>query len=127
MTSSTAASARTLVSATPRARLGRPPLRLLLLLPAMIYLVTMTQAPFVLTLWYSLHKWILTSPELGQPWVGLENFTYTVFQDPTFRDAIVNTLVITVGIVGSVAGAGSSLGSASAPALPAAWAGALAC
>jgi sorbitol/mannitol transport system permease protein len=71
-----------------------------LLLPALIYLVTMTQAPFILTLWYSLHRWILTSPELGQAWVGLDNFTYTLIDDPTFRNAVLNTLVMTVGIVG---------------------------
>jgi sorbitol/mannitol transport system permease protein len=71
----------------------------LLLAPALVYLVTMTQAPFVLTLWYSLHKWILTSPELGQPWIGLDNYSYSVLQDPTFRDAIVNSLLITVGII----------------------------
>ncbi len=99
MSSSMAASTRTLAGAKPRSRPQRVPVRLLLLLPALIYLVLMTQAPFVLTLWYSLHKWILTSPELGQPWVGLDNFSYSVLQDPTFRDAIVNSLLITLGIV----------------------------
>jgi sorbitol/mannitol transport system permease protein len=72
----------------------------LLLLPAIIYLVVMTQAPFVLTLWYSIHKWILTEPDLGQGFVGLENYTYTVLQDTIFRDAVINTLIITAGIVG---------------------------
>jgi len=80
-------------------RLRRPPFRLVLLLPAIIYLAVMTQAPFVLTLWYSLHKWILTSPELGVSWVGLDNFVYTVTQDTIFRASIVNWLVITIGIV----------------------------
>jgi len=72
----------------------------LLLLPAIIYLVAMTRAPFVLTLWYSVHTWILTEPNLGQGFVGLENYTYTVLQDTIFRDAVVNTLLITAGIVG---------------------------
>src|SRR5216683_6619438 len=71
-----------------------------LLLPALAYLALMTQAPFVLTLWYSLHKWILTSPELGHPWIGFDNFRYELTQDPIFRTAIVNTLEITAGIVG---------------------------
>src|SRR5947209_8879759 len=71
-----------------------------LLLPALLYLVVMTQAPFVLTLWYSFHNWILTSPELGQKWIGLDNYRYTLTQDPIFRDAVVNTLIITIGIVG---------------------------
>jgi sorbitol/mannitol transport system permease protein len=78
-----------------------PPVPFLLILPALIYLVVMTQAPFILTLWYSLHTWIMTSPELGKPWVGLENFNYTLFQDPTFRDAVINTLVMTISIVGA--------------------------
>src|ERR671933_1303554 len=78
----------------------RPAPRLVLLLPALIYLAALTQAPFVLTLWYSFHKWILTSPELGVSWVGLDNYNYTVLQDPIFRDAIVNTIVLTIGIVG---------------------------
>lgn len=80
-------------------RLRRPPFRLLLLLPALVYLAVMTQAPFVLTLWYSVHKWILTSPELGVSWVGLDNFVYTVTQDTTFRAAVVNWLVMTLGII----------------------------
>jgi sorbitol/mannitol transport system permease protein len=80
-------------------RLRRPPFRLVLLLPAIIYLAVMTQAPFVLTLWYSLHKWILTSPELGVTWVGLDNFVYTITQDTIFRASIVNWLIITLGIV----------------------------
>ncbi len=84
----------------PRRRLAMPRVPLLMLLPAIVYLVVMTQAPFVVTLWYSVHTWIMTSPELGKPWVGLDNFNYTVLQDPTFRDAVVNTLVMTISIVG---------------------------
>jgi sorbitol/mannitol transport system permease protein len=68
--------------------------------PAVIYLVVLTQAPFILTLWFSLHSWILTSPELGVKFVGLANFTYTIAHDPTFRTSVVNLVLITVGIVG---------------------------
>ena len=100
MSTTTAQPAAPLAGATRRSRLQGPSLQLLLLLPALIYLVAMTQAPFVLTLWYSVHKWILTSPELGQPWIGLDNYVYTLIQDPTFRIAIVNSVLITVGIVG---------------------------
>jgi sorbitol/mannitol transport system permease protein len=71
-----------------------------LLLPALAYLALMTQAPFVLTLWYSFHKWILTSPELGHRWIGFDNFRYELTEDPIFRTAIVNTLEITAAIVG---------------------------
>jgi sorbitol/mannitol transport system permease protein len=71
-----------------------------LMLPALLYLAVMTQAPFVLTLWYSFHNWILTSPELGHRWIGLDNFRYTVTEDPIFRAAVVNTVEITGAVVG---------------------------
>src|SRR5712691_161091 len=74
--------------------------RIALLLPALVYLAVMTQAPFLLTLWYSFHNWILTSPELGHRWIGLENFRYTLTEDPIFRSAVYNTLGITGAIVG---------------------------
>jgi sorbitol/mannitol transport system permease protein len=86
--------------AKPRRLVRMPSFRVLLLMPALVYLVVMTQAPFILTLWYSFHTWILTSPELRQKWIGLDNYRYTITQDPIFRDAVVNTLVLTIGIVG---------------------------
>jgi sorbitol/mannitol transport system permease protein len=102
-------SAPTASVATPAARFGARRLAylrsdragaVLLLLPALIYLAVMTQAPFVLTLWYSFHNWILTSPELGHRWVGLDNFRYAVTEDPIFRAAVVNTVEITAAVVG---------------------------
>ena len=51
-----------------------------LLLPALAYLALMTQAPFVLTLWYSFHRWILTSPQIGHAWIGIENFGWIASQ-----------------------------------------------
>jgi sorbitol/mannitol transport system permease protein len=83
-----------------RVRSFRPPTRVLLLLPALAFLVVMTQAPFLLTLWYSFHNWILTSPNLGHAWVGIDNFRYEITQDPIFRTAVVNSLVMTTSIVG---------------------------
>lgn len=80
-------------------RVRMPSQRLLLLAPAIIYLALITQAPFILTLWHSIHTWILDRPSLGQPIVGLDNFTYTLTQDTVFRDAIINTLVITFSII----------------------------
>jgi sorbitol/mannitol transport system permease protein len=71
-----------------------------LLLPALVYLAVMTQAPFLLTLWYSFHNWILTSPELGHQWIGFDNFKYVLTEDPIFRTAVWNTLFMTVSIVG---------------------------
>jgi polyol transport system permease protein len=71
-----------------------------LILPALAYLALLTQAPFVLTLWYSFRQWILTEPQLGHHWVGFDNFRYELTQDPVFRDAVYNTLEFTAGIVG---------------------------
>src|SRR5882724_4224937 len=84
---------------------------IVLLLPALIYLAVMTQAPFLLTLWYSFHNWILTSPELGHRWIALDNFRYELTEDPIFRTAILNTLEITAAIVGGalVVGLGFAL------------------
>src|SRR5437660_11263317 len=71
-----------------------------LLLPALVFLALMTQAPFVVTLWYSFHNWILTSPELGHRWIGIDNFRYELTEDPIFRAAVVNTVEITAAVVG---------------------------
>jgi sorbitol/mannitol transport system permease protein len=75
-------------------------LSLTLMLPALVFLAVVTQAPFFVTLWYSFHTWILTSPELGHPWVGVDNFRYELTEDPIFRDAVLNTLELTAAIVG---------------------------
>jgi sorbitol/mannitol transport system permease protein len=75
-------------------------LSLALMLPALVFLAVVTQAPFFVTLWYSFHTWILTSPELGHPWVGIDNFRYELTEDPIFRDAVLNTLELTAAIVG---------------------------
>jgi sorbitol/mannitol transport system permease protein len=79
----------------------KPSPRIVLLAPALIFLVAMTQAPFALTIWYSLHNWILTEPQLGHKWVGLDNFRYEIEHDPIFRSAVVNSLEMTLLIVGA--------------------------
>jgi sorbitol/mannitol transport system permease protein len=63
------------------------------LLPALIFTIAITQAPFVLTLWYSLQSWNLVRPG-SEHFVGLSNYV-DVFQDSQFRGAAVNTIVIT--------------------------------
>ncbi len=94
----TAISTRRVGRAGGLARL-RPSFRFLLFFPAILYLVVMTQVPFVVTVWYSVHRWVLTSPELGQGFVGLANYSDALLSDPTFRDAVVNLVVITLGII----------------------------
>jgi sorbitol/mannitol transport system permease protein len=72
-----------------------------LLLPALVFLAVMTQAPFVVTVWYSLHRWILTDPTLSHKWVGLSNIRYEIETDTIFRSAVVNWVEITLAIVGA--------------------------
>ncbi|MFL5759429.1 MAG: carbohydrate ABC transporter permease [Thermomicrobiales bacterium] len=70
----------------------------LLITPALIFAVLVTQAPFVLTLYYSTLRWNLLRPET-KGFVGLENYRRILFDDDVFRTAILNTLVFTVGVV----------------------------
>jgi sorbitol/mannitol transport system permease protein len=69
-------------------------LRRLPLLPALIYVVVVTQIPFVLTIWYSLQNWNLLNPEPPR-FAGLQNYL-NVITDPSIRIAIWNTIVLTV-------------------------------
>jgi sorbitol/mannitol transport system permease protein len=64
------------------------------LLPALIFTVLVTQAPFVLTVIYSFQSWNLLHPATRH-WVGLHNYTL-IFSDPIFRTAVVNTVILTV-------------------------------
>lgn len=63
------------------------------LLPALIFTIAITQAPFVLTLWYSLQSWNLVNPG-SEHFVGFANYV-DVFQDSQFRGAALNTIIIT--------------------------------
>ncbi len=63
--------------------------------PAVIYLVLMTQAPFVVTLYLSLHAWNLLYPARGVRFVGIGNYR-TLILDHVFQLAILNTAVFTV-------------------------------
>src|SRR2546428_3841217 len=69
-------------------------LRRLPLLPALVYVILVTQIPFVLTLFYSLQDWNLLRPEPAR-FAGLQNYT-AVLSDPSIRVAIWNTIVLTV-------------------------------
>jgi sorbitol/mannitol transport system permease protein len=67
------------------------------LLPALVFTVAVTQLPFVLTVWFSLHKWNLL--HAGSPtFSGLHNYAL-IFQDEIFRTALLNTLILTVAPV----------------------------
>jgi sorbitol/mannitol transport system permease protein len=67
------------------------------LLPALIFTIIVTQLPFVLTIWYSLHSRNLLRPE-SDLFVGLGNYL-DIARDSTFRQTALNSVVITLGCV----------------------------
>lgn len=66
-------------------------------LPAIFYLVLLTQIPFLYAIWLSLHSWNLLEPALGKPFVGLSNFTYELVKDPQFWVVVGNTAKLVLG------------------------------
>ncbi|CAA9553716.1 MAG: Various polyols ABC transporter, permease protein 1 [uncultured Thermomicrobiales bacterium] len=79
-------------------RLANQPVGRLLILPALVYAILVTQLPFLLTIWYSLQRWNLNRPE-RRAFVGLDNYWFLLTRDPTFREAAVNTAVFIVAAV----------------------------
>jgi sorbitol/mannitol transport system permease protein len=79
------------------------------LLPALLFMVVVTQIPFLLTVWYSLQSWNLLHPGTKH-YVGLRNYK-TIFSDHIFRTAVVNTVLFTVApvILAVVIGTGIAL------------------
>ncbi len=77
-----------------RGRLNRNWLGYLLILPAMLVLVGVIGYPLVRAFNMSLHKIILIKPQLGQPFVGLENYA-NVIKSPYFLNALWQTFVWT--------------------------------
>ncbi len=70
----------------------------LLVMPALIFAILVTQAPFILTVWYSLQRWNLNRPE-RRAFVGLDNYVYLLTQDSSTRAAVANTVIFVVGAV----------------------------
>ncbi len=70
---------------------------LLLLLPALGYLILTTQVPFIMTIYYSLFRYNLVIPD-KRPFVGLENYL-TLFTDPLSIPVLVNTLVLVLSVI----------------------------
>lgn len=78
--------------------------------PAVAYLILVTQAPLLATLYFSLHAWNLLYPARPTRFVGLANFAF-IATDPTFRTAIWNTIVFTVApaVLTTLSGLGLAL------------------
>jgi polyol transport system permease protein len=93
-------------SATRRGRPGQPVsstarrrkwARRLPLMPALLYMIVVTQIPFLVTLFYSLRGWNTLTPGTNR-WVWFKEYKL-VFQDPVFRSAIFNTILLTASAV----------------------------
>jgi sorbitol/mannitol transport system permease protein len=67
------------------------------LLPALIFMIVVTQIPFLFTLYYSTLSWNLVRPG-SRRFVGLQNYL-DVIGDSTFWQVAINTVVIIVGTV----------------------------
>ena len=64
------------------------------LLPALVFTIVVTQLPFLLTLWYSFQDYQLLYPTRPRNFPTLDNYKL-VFQDPVFRTAVLNTVILT--------------------------------
>ncbi|HXL37492.1 MAG TPA: sugar ABC transporter permease [Ktedonobacteraceae bacterium] len=71
--------------------------RIWLHLPALVYMIVLTQIPFFLALWFSLHAWNWLVPSEGFPFVGLANYVNEFVKDPNFWPVMGNTLQLVVG------------------------------
>jgi sorbitol/mannitol transport system permease protein len=69
-----------------------------LVLPALVFAIVVTQAPFLLTIWYSFQRWNLNRPD-RRAFVGLDNYVFLLTQDPSFYQVARNTVVFVVGSV----------------------------
>src|SRR5881392_3700763 len=67
------------------------------LLPALIFLIVVTQLPFVVTLVISFMDWNAYYPE-QRGFAGLNNFK-RVFTDINMRNAVVTTILLTAAVV----------------------------
>ncbi|MFJ3704238.1 MULTISPECIES: carbohydrate ABC transporter permease [Streptomyces] len=76
----------------PRAWATRAPL-----LPALVFLIVVTQLPFVATLVISLFDWNSLNPD-KRAFNGLDNYA-SVFTDAALRDSVVTTILLTAGVV----------------------------
>src|SRR5579863_6572400 len=79
-------------ASTPTAR-RRAWVRRLPLLPALIYMIVVTQVPFAVTLWYSFRGWNTLTPGSNK-FVGFASYR-AVLSDPAFRMAAVVTVEMT--------------------------------
>ena len=75
-----------------------------MLAPSVIALFLWMIVPLAMTLYFSTLNYTLYNP-ISQPFVGLENYTYFL-SDPTFIAALINTLILVVGVLVITVGGG---------------------
>jgi sorbitol/mannitol transport system permease protein len=68
------------------------------LMPALVFMIIITQLPFVATLIISFLRWNALRPELGKKFTGFGNYR-DVLGDADFRSSIWFTIVLTVTVV----------------------------
>lgn len=95
----------TVLSANPskprRRRINRRALAgYMFVLPAVLFLLVFSLAPFIFTIWVSLHRWNMLTPISEMPFRGLENYQYLLQEDPLFRETFRNTVYFAVANVG---------------------------
>lgn len=68
-------------------------------LPSLVFMIVLTQIPFLLAVWFSLYAWNLLVPTEGFPFVWLANYIHTFFSDPNFWPIMGNTLQLVAGAI----------------------------
>ncbi|WP_375481918.1 carbohydrate ABC transporter permease [uncultured Jatrophihabitans sp.] len=68
------------------------------LLPALVFLIIVTQLPFVATLVISFMNWSAQPDAPGRSFAGFDNFK-EVFQTPAYREAVYTSIEMTVTVV----------------------------
>ena len=71
--------------------------RRLPLLPALIYIIVVTQIPFVVTVWYSFQSYFFNVPQPAR-FTGFSNYT-SVFTSAAFRGSLVRSVTMTASSV----------------------------
>ncbi|GEM50196.1 carbohydrate ABC transporter permease [Deinococcus cellulosilyticus] len=69
----------------------------LLVLPALVYLMVTTQLPFLMTVYYSFFRWNLAVPD-SRPFIGVQNYL-SLFTESQNLQVILNTVVLMLSVV----------------------------
>ncbi len=69
-------------------------------LPVVLFLLAFSLAPFLFTIWVSLHQWNMLTPVGDMPFRGLENYQYLLRDDPLFRETFRTTVIFALANVG---------------------------